>query len=45
MVRPLDPSFLGMDGLQLIKRYGLTLAKVIHGVETFLENKLHVYKS
>ena len=30
---------------QLIKRYGLTLAKVIHGVETFLENKLHVYKS
>ena len=36
---------LANHNFQLIKRYGLTLAKVIHGVESFLENKLHLFKS
>jgi len=36
---------LANNNFRLIKRYGLTLAKVIHGLETFLENKLHLFKS
>ena len=33
-----------IHNFQLIKRYGLTIAKIIHGVETFFENKLHLGK-